>query len=161
MADLMQECIEVDRIELAVADTTSETVTDVVDMQGYDELEYVVTLGDVDTAAVLTFTPKENTANSTSSPTPTAVTLTSVTDSISGVITSGALVLTESSGNLDNKTVRIGLKGSVLSKRYQFLSITVATESYEIVSIHALKRRARNAPITQNTDVVSVAYASN
>lgn len=161
MSDLLQECIVVDRVELAVADGTSETVTDVVDMQGFDELEWLVTYGDVDAAAVLTHACKENTANSVSSPTPTAVALTSVTDSISGVITSGNLVLTESSGNIDNKTVRIGLKGSAMSARYQFLSITVSVESYEIVSILAIKRRARNLPVTQNADVVSVAYAAS
>lgn len=158
MNSLILENYEIDRVELAVSDTTSETLTDVIDMQGYDDLLYIVTLGDVDAAAVMTFQPKENTASSTSSPTPTAVTLDTVSDSVSGSVSTGALVITESSGNLDNKTILIEVKGAGISARYHFLSITATVESYEVVSIIAVKGGARNVPVTQNSDVVSVAY---
>ena len=98
-----------------VADGTSEVLTAVEDMEGFDEITFIVDLGDVDAAAVLTFTVKENTANSTSSPTPTAV-------------TDAAAVLTESGGNLDDKLVVINVKGRGLTKRYVFLSITATVE---------------------------------
>lgn len=139
----------------AVADTTSETLSAVEDCEGFDEVDYIVQFGDVDAAAVITFTPKENTANSTSSPTPTAVALTE--ESGIGGITAGANVITESGGSLDNKTVIITVGGSQLTKRYQFLSITASVESYEIVAITTIKRKARTLPVTQPAVVVSVA----
>lgn len=126
----------------AVSDTTSETTTAVEDMSGFDEITFLVNLGDVDTAAVLTFTVKENTASSTSSPTPTAV-------------TDGAVSITEDSANLDNKTIIINVKGSKLTKQYVFLSITAADESYEVVSINTIKSGARDLPVSQSSDVFS------
>lgn len=141
----------------AVADTTSETLTAVEDMAGFDGIRYIVSFADVDAAAVLTLQPKENTASSTSSPTPTAVSLAAATvgGAVTGVVTTGALVITEASGNLDNKTVIIDIAKSAMSKRYQFLSITAAVESYEIVSIITEKYRARSVPVSQDAVVVT------
>lgn len=141
-----------------VADTTAETTTAVADCAGFDSTIFVVLLGDVDAAAVMTFTVKENTASSVSSPTPTAVTLDRISSSVSGVITAGAVVLTESSGNLDDKIIIIEVQHTPQTKRYLFLSITVATESYEIDKILTLQGRPRTMPVTQSSDVV--AYAS-
>lgn len=136
------------------ADTTSETLTAVEDMAGYDEITFLVKLGDVDAAAVLTFAVKENTASSTSSPTPTAVALDTVS---AGALTSGNLVVTESSGNLDDKIIAITVSHSKLSKRYVFLSITATVESYEVDSIITIKSKPRTAPVTQPSDVYAVA----
>ena len=130
-----------------VADGTSEVLTAVEDMQGFDELTYIVKLGDVDTAAVMTFTAKENTADSTSSPTPTAV-------------TDGAVSITEASGNLDDKLVVINVKRNKMTKRYQFLSITATVESFEIDSIITIKSCAREVPVTQPSEVVSLTQAA-
>lgn len=140
----------------AVADGTAETVTAVIDMADFDEVEFEVNLGDVDAAAVLTFAVKENTANSTSSPTPTTVPLTEVASGL-GAITNGALVITEADGNLDNKTILIAVTKQAITKRYVFLSITVADESYEVASIGVRQRRARKLPVTQSASVASVA----
>lgn len=155
MSALFTEMYQVQLGSDLVADTTSETTTTVEDMAGYDEITYIVKFGDVDAAAVLTLTLKENTASSTSSPTPTAVTLTSTS---AGVITNGAVVLTESSGSLDDKIVVITAKHQALSKQYVFLSITATVESYEVDTIIALKGRPRAIPVTQPSDVA--AYAS-
>lgn len=137
-----------------VADTTSETLTAVVDMAGYDEVTFVVDLGDVDAAAVLTFAVKENTASSTSSPAPTAVALDAVS---AGTLTSGNLVVTEASGNIDDKLFVITVSHSKLTKRYVFLSITATVESYEVDSILVFRRKARTVPVTQSSDVYAVA----
>lgn len=147
----------------AVADTTAETTTAVEDMQGFDGIRYIVSLGDVDASAVLTLQPKENTASSTSSPTPTAVSLTNgvVAGAVTAVITTGAVVLTESSSNLDNKTIVIDVKRLNMSERYQFLSITAATESYEIVSIITEKYHTRSRAVSQSSDVVSYVKAAS
>lgn len=158
--DLFTERSLVSLAKGLVADTTSETDTNVIDMAGFDELTFLVALGDVDAAAVLTFAVKENTASSTSAPTPTGVTLTSATNSVSGVITSGNLVLTEDSGNLDNKVIAITVAGAALSKRYVFLAITATVESYEVNSIIAIQGRARSRSVTQSSDVVATASAA-
>lgn len=162
MNSLLTEECSIDVVKLAVADGTAEVLTDVIDMQGYDELTYVVIHGDVDAAAVMTYQPKENTANSTSSPTPTAVSLASGTDSgsVDAVLTTGAAVITESSGNLDNKAIVINIAKNKLGARYHFLSITCTVESHEIVAIIAIRSKARSVPVTQGTDVVCTVKAA-
>ena len=146
----------------AVADGTAETVSAVADMADFDEVLFKVNLGDVDAAAVLTFALKENTANSTSSPTPTQVPLTQgmVSGAVTSVITTGNAVITEASANLDNKCVLINVAKSVLTKRYVFLSITATVESYEVVSIEIIQARPRVVPVTQPAGVVSVVQAA-
>lgn len=157
MKPLFHEQHEIQRGSNAVADTTSETTSAVADLEDVDDVTFAVELGDVDSAAVLTFTVKENTANSTSSPTPTQVTLDSKSGD-EGVITSGALVLTEdTAGNLDNKTVLITVGRANLSKRYVFLSITATTESYEVNAITIIKSRQKRRPVTQPSNVISIA----
>lgn len=142
-----------------VTDTTSETKSAVADMEGFDEITFAVELGDdVDTAAVLTFAVKENTADSTTSPSPTAVALTG--ESGLGTITSGNLVVTESAGNITKKTVLISVARSAMTKRYVFLSITATVESYVVNAITIIKSRSKALPVTQPSNVVSLAYAA-
>lgn len=142
-----------------VADTTAETKTAVVDMAGYDEVTFLVKLGDVDPLAVLTFTVKENSANSTTSPTPTAVSIANATvgGTVTPVMTTGALVVTEDSGNLDDKLIVINVAKSAFTQRYCFLSITATTESYEADAIITVVGMPRSLPVTQPSDVGSFA----
>lgn len=135
-----------------VADTTAETTSAVEDMSGYDEVTWIVKLGDVDAAAVLTFAVKQNTASSVSSPTPTAVAMTSVS---AGTLTSGNLVVTESSGNIDDKIFIITARK--FTNQYVFLSITATVESYEVDAIICLKSKSHGAPVTQSSDVFAIA----
>lgn len=143
-----------------VADGTSEVTTAVEDMSGYDEITFLVKHGDVDAAAVMTYTVKENTASSTSSPTPTTVTGTVVTGT-GATIATGALTITESSGNLDDKIIAITVKHSALTKRYVFLSITCTVESHEVDSIITIKSCAKSLPVTQSSDVVATLQAAS
>jgi len=153
--DLLTDRCAVQRGSDLVTDTTSETKSTVADMEGFDEVTFAVELEDVDAAAVMTFTVKENTADSTTSPTPTKVSLTDAAGL--GAISAGALVITEDSDNLDQKTILITVARSALSKRYVFLSITVADESYELNAITIIKSRAKGLPVTQGSTVVSQA----
>lgn len=143
-----------------VADTTAEVTSTVEDMSGYDEITFIVKHGDIDAAAVMVYTVKENTASSTSSPTPTAITGTVVTGT-GATISSGALTITESSGNLDDKIVILTVKHSALSKRYVFLSITCTVESHEVDSIITIKSAAKALPVTQSSDVVATLQAAS
>lgn len=158
MSCLFTECNQIQLGSDLVIDTTAETLSGVEDMAGYDEITYLVKLGDVDAAAVLTFAVKENTASSTSSPAPTAVAQTAVS---AGTLTSGNLVVTEASGNLDDKIIAINVKRNAMTKRYQFLSITATVESYEVDSIITIKSSARSLPVTQPSDVYAVGQAAS
>lgn len=158
MSGLFTEFNQIQRGCNLVADTTAETKSAVADMAGFDQVTFAVELEDVDAAAVLTFTVKENTANSTTSPTPTTVSLT--TESGLGAISSGTLVITEASGNLDQKTILITVSRNAFTQRYLFLSITAATESYEVNSITIIKSQPHSAAVTQPSNVVAYAYAS-
>jgi hypothetical protein len=160
MGSIMTETAEIQLGKDIVSDGTSEVLTAVEDMQGFDEIVYIVKLGDVDAAAVMTFTPKENTASSTSSPTPTAVTLTNIAGT-GATISSGAATITEDTGNLDDKIIVITVSGSAISNRYHFLSITVADESFEVDSIITIKRKASGVPVTQPSDVALHASAQS
>lgn len=141
-----------------VADGTSEVLTAVEDMSGYDEITFLVKHGDVDAAAVMVYTVKENTANSTSGG--TAVTGTVVTGT-GATISTGALTITESSGNLDDKIIAITVKHSALTKRYVFLSITCTVESHEVDSIITIKSLPKSLPVSQSSDVVATLQAAS
>lgn len=154
MADTFLERNRISLGKTLVADGTSEVLTAVEDMSGFDEITFLILQGDVDTAAVMTYTVKENTASSTSSPTPTAVTGTVVTGT-GATIASGALTITESSGNLDSKIIAITVARSALSKRYVFLSITCSAESHEINGIFTIKSGAKSLPVSHASDVVA------
>jgi hypothetical protein len=141
-----------------VADGTAEVLTAVEDMSGYDEITFLVKHGDVDAAAVMVYTIKENTANSTSGG--TAVTGTVVTGT-GATISTGALTITESSGNLDDKIIAITVSHSALTKRYVFLSITCTVESHEVDSIITIKSRPKSLPVAQSSDVVATLQAAS
>lgn len=154
MAETFLERNSISLGKTLVADGTAEVLTAVEDMSGYDEITFIILHGDVDAAAVMTYTVKENTASSTSSPTPTSVTGTVVTGT-GATISSGALTITESSGNLDNKLLAITVGHSSLSKRYVFLSITCSAESHEINGIITVKSRSKSLPVSHGSDVVA------
>ncbi len=142
---------------------TSEVKSAVADMQGFDEITYTLTFGDNVSGSVVTIAAKENTANSTTSPSPTAITLT-LGSSLStlgtaAVITNGSLVVTAGTSDTDSKIVIITLKKSAMSKRYQFLSVTPATQNAIIDSIIIEQRSAKAEPVTQSADVIATAYA--
>lgn len=159
----MDTFLERNQIQLGsdlVADGTAEVLSTVEDMEGFDEITFLVKHGDVDAAAVMVYTVKENTASSTSSPTPTAITGTIVTGT-GATISSGALTITEASGNLDDKIIAITVAKNAISKRYVFLSITCTVESHEVDSIITIKSRARSLPVTQPSDVAATLQAAS
>lgn len=164
MANLDYESVVTGFGNLAAAGT-SEVKSAVVDMQGFDELEYQVVFGDNTSGSVITIAAKENTASSTTSPTPTSITLT-LARSASGlgtaaVVTNGSLVVTAAASDTDSKVVIVTVKKSAMSKRYQFLSVTPATQNAVIASITYKARAAKNVPVTQSSDVIAIAYAAS
>src|SRR5574343_1590901 len=130
MTGLILENVKVVAGPNLVADTTSTTTipgsSTPQDMAGFDGITFLFRLGDVDTAAVLTFTAYE-TDTSTDTSAGTQITLTGNSGNTTyGVITSGAFVVTESSGNIDNKCLAVTIKKSALTKRYVYLTLAAA-----------------------------------
>ena len=162
MIGLSYERCKVTYGNLAAAGTT-EVKSAVGDMNGYDEVEYEITFGDNVSGSVVTITPKENTANSTTSPSPTQVNLTLGSSGASlgtaAVITTNSLVVTAGTSDTDNKIVLISLKRHAMTKRYQFLSVTPATQNAVIASI-VIRQYGRDLAATQSSDVIATAYAA-
>jgi hypothetical protein len=113
---------------------------------GYDGVVFVALLGDVTATSVLTLTAKENTASSTSSPTPTAV-----TDGATAAFTAGA-------SDADNKLLVVDVIRC--NKRYIFASLTRTVANAVVDGIVAIQYRARNAPITLDSSVLAAALST-
>jgi hypothetical protein len=157
MSFLFHQNHDVSVVEPFTADGTSALTTTAIDMAGYDQLTLAIVLGDVDAAAVLTcavFTVATNAVTGGA-----AVTLTDVS-ATGGVITSGNLVLTEDSGNLDNKVVTITIDRSVIASRYVYMVITPTVESLELGCVLAIRSCARDLPVTQGSTNIGYAFAS-
>lgn len=157
MANMLWEVVKTSKGFVDQAAGQSEVLTAVFDMQDFDEIEFEVFVGDSTSGSVVTYAVKENTASSTSSPTPTAVALTTVS---AGALTSGNLVTTAGASDIDDKIIRICVARQSISKRYVFLSVTPATQNTAFNGCTVHQRRSRAEPITQSSDVYAYAYAA-
>lgn len=140
---ILKNC-KITRVMNAVAAGTSAQNTSVLDMQGYDAVIFVALLGAVTDASVLTLTAKENTANSTSSPTPTDV---------SGGATSAVTASANSNHVLASDVIRP-------SKRYVFAALTRTAQNAAIDGVIAIQYRARDLPVTQPATLIASALST-
>jgi len=136
---------KVTRIKNAVAAGTTEVLSDVLDMQGYDSVMFIAVLGDVTDTSVLTLTAKGNTASSTSSPTPVA-------------ITDGSCTFTAGATDADNKMMIVDVLRP--AKRYVFASLTRTTANAVVDSIIAIQYCSRSVDITQGSTVLKSALST-
>lgn len=130
-------------VAAAAAAATTEIVTDVLDMAGYEGVMYVALLGDVTTGSVLTLTAKGNTANSTSSPTP-------ITQGATSAFTAGAT-------DADSKILMVDVSKHTL--RYAFASLTRATANAIVGGIIAIQYGAHDKPTAHDASVIASAFA--
>ena len=138
--------VRIDRVGNSVAAGTTEVLSSVVDMQGYDGVCFVALLGDVTVNSVLTLTAKENTANSTSSPTPT-----NITDGATAAHTATA-------SDADNKLLVVDVVRP--SKRYVFASLTRTAANAVVDGILALRYRCRDFPQGLSTTILKAAQST-
>jgi hypothetical protein len=136
---------KITRISNSSAAAQTEVVSDVLDMAGYDSVMIIATLGDVTSTSVLTLTVKENTANSTSSPTPSTVTDATCT------FTAGAT-------DADNKLMIVDVIRP--SKRYVFASLTRTTANAVVDSITAIQYNSRSVDVSQGSTVLKSALST-
>ena len=121
------------------AAATTEVLSTVLDMTGYDGVMFVALLGDVTATSVLTLTAKGNTANSTSSPTP-------VTQKATAAFTAGAT-------DADSAALIVDVYDPAL--RYMFASLTRTVANAVVNGIVAIQYKAEYRPTTQDATVIA------
>ena len=137
---LYENCV-ITKIENYAAAGTTDATSDVLDMSGYDGVCFIAFLGTVTDASDLTFLAYENTASSTSSPTPTAVTS----------ATTGVVAAATSS----NKYMLLDIKKNALTKRYVYCKLVIDTQNAALDNIIAIRYAARSLPVTADSGVLS------
>lgn len=136
---------KISRVMNAVAAGTSAQNTSVVDMAGFDSVMFIALLGDVVSGSVLTLTVNENTANSTSSPTPTAV-----TNGATAAYTAGA-------SDADNTMLVVDVHN--ITKRYVYATLTRTTQNAPIDGVICIQYNARSVPQTLDASILAAALA--
>lgn len=130
--------IKVTVVEAAATSATTELVSDVLDMQGYDGVIFIALMGDVLDTSVLTLTAKGNSANSVSSPTP---------------VTQSTATFTAGASNADSKVLMVDVCDPAL--RYMFASLTRGTAAAVVGGIIAIQYTAEYRPTTQDASVIA------
>ncbi len=145
MENMLKDCVVTRVSNDAVAATTTVT-SSVLDMAGFDGVMFIALVGDVTSTSVITLTAKENTANSTSSPTPT-----SVSGGATGAFTADAT-------SADNGVFIVDVIRP--SKRYVYCTLARGTANAVVDGILAIQYRAKNKPVTQPASVLASALST-
>ena len=133
--------VKVTPVAASAAAGTTEVLSSVLDMQGFDGVMFIALLGDVTTASVLTLTAKGNTASSTSSPTP-----------VTQVATAA---FTADGTSADDKALVVDVYDPAL--RYVFASLTRTAANAVVNGIIAIQYKAEFKPTTQAATVIASA----
>lgn len=139
--NLLKNC-KITVVEAAATAATTELVTDVLDMSGYDGVMFIALTGDVTASSVLTLTVKANSANSVSSPTPITQ---KATDSF-----------TAAASDADSKALVVDVYKPTL--RYVFASLTRTAANAVIGGIIAIQYQAKDMPTSQDATVIASAF---
>jgi len=137
----MLKNVKVTPVAASSAAATTEVLTSVLDMSGFDGVMFIALLGDVTATSVLTLTAKGNTASSTSSPTP-------VTQVATAAFTAGA-------SDADDKALVVDVYDPQL--RYVFASLTRTVANAVVNGIIAIQYKAEFRPTTQAATVIAAA----
>jgi len=136
------ENLRFDYVEAAATAGTSDLTSDILDMEGYDGVVFVAITGDVTSGSVLRLRPWQNTANSTSSPTPVQL-------SCTAGFTAGAT-------DADHKLLAVDVLRP--SMRYVYAVLERDTENAVVNGILAIRYRARSAAVS-TTGILALAQA--
>lgn len=131
------------RVSDAVASGTTTITTDSVDMQGYNSVIFVASLGDVEDTSVLTLTPYTASDDSGSD----AAACTSV-----ATYTAGA-------SDADNALMLADMNKP--RQQYAYATLTRATAAAAVDGIIAILYNAQEHPVTQDDTVIASAFAND
>src|SRR5579872_2080100 len=146
-----QEIKIIDVLGYFAAGTTTRT-SSVIDMGqsanagGFDAVTFVLSLGTVTSGSVITLTAKQNTANSTSSPTPTTITpnYANVQGSTTAQVASQCSLTVTDAGSSSSKSLALDI--ILPQERYLFCTVGITTQNCEIRGIVAYLYRLKNIP---------------
>lgn len=130
-------------VAVAAAAAQTDITTDVLDMTGYDGVMFIALTGDVTTASVLTLTVKGNTANSTSSPTPSTL--------------KASDAFTADSTSADSKAILVDVYRP--TQRYVFGVLSRTAANAVVGGVLAIQYQTRNKPTTQDATVIASAFS--
>lgn len=133
------EIVKICNYTAAATDETTDCT--IVDMQGFDEVTFILALGTVTNTAVVTFQIGQFTASTSASMVVSAAT--------SGAITSDGTTIA-----LSNKCLAITVRNPVY--RYLEAQVVKATANVVIDSVIAIKSKGSKLPITQGSTVHGV-----
>lgn len=133
------------RVENSAVAGTTELVTDVVNMQGYDSVCFVALLGDVTATSVLTLTAKTNTANSDTTPTP--------------VTTTASATYTAAAADADNKMIIVDVNKP--RAQYVFASLTRTTANAVVDGIIAILYNSHERPKAPDATVLASIFVND
>lgn len=139
---LLKDC-KISRVANSASAATTEVLSSVLDMSGYDSVLFVALLGDVTVNSVLTLTVKQNTASSTSSPTPAAT----------GVATAA---WTATGTDADNKVLAAEVVRPTM--RYVFASLTRTAANAVVDGIIAIQFNSRSLPQSVDSSIIASAF---
>jgi len=129
-------------VAAAAVAATTEVVTSVLDMAGFDGVMFIALMGDVTASSVLTLTAKGNSANSTSSPTP--------------VTQKATTAFTAAAADADSKVLMVDVAKPTL--RYMFASLTRADQNAVVGGIIAIQYSANDKPTAHDASVIASAF---
>jgi len=130
--------VKVDKVINSVSAGTATNSSDILDMQGFEGVMFVASMGDVSNTSVITLQVQQNTSNSASG----MATLDDATTSF-----------TADASTADDKLLIVDCVKPL--KRYVRCQLITATANGEIDSVIAIRYGAHAKPITQGSDVVA------
>lgn len=130
-------------VEAAAAAAQTLLTTDVVDMQGFDSVVFIVLLGDVTDTSALALTAYTNDTNDTNSPTELALPVS---------FTAGA-------SDADNKLLILELHKP--RDRYVYATLARGTANAVVNGILAVLTNARERPVAQDAVVIASRFIND
>ncbi len=136
----LSKSVKVTVVEAAATAATTELVTDVLDMSGFEGVMFIAVTGDVTSGSVLTLTAKGNSTNSTSN---------AVTQKATDAFTAGA-------SDADSKVLMVDVYKPTL--QYAFASLTRTAQNAVVGAIIAIQYGAHNKPTSHDASVIASAF---
>lgn len=134
---------KITRVANASAAAQTAVAGTILDMQGFDSVLFIASLGDVSDTCVLTLAAQQNTANSATGMAALAGTATFTADATSA----------------DNKLLALDVRYP--RERYVRAYLTRTTANAVVDSITAIQYNAKDLPVTQSSTVLVSALISD
>lgn len=134
---------KISKVEARAAAGTTDLVSDILDMSGFDSVMFIASTGDGTSGTVLELQVHGNTASSVSSPTPVELTSDSAT------------YTSTTATDADNKLLIVDLHRPAY--RYVYATLVIDTQNCECDGIYAIQYNAKSVPVTADSDVIASA----